>query len=81
MSAGLISRKADNPTKIVKVQLPIAGPTEAALIYDQVREHMQQRLLGGHEHSMMGTKKKAFFHAFWTGVSWTLIKRVPDQEW
>jgi hypothetical protein len=83
-SAGLIPRKAENPTKIVKVQTPTASPRDydnPALIYDQTREHMQQRNLGGAEIAMMGGRKRAFFHAHWTGTTWTLIKRIPDQEW
>jgi hypothetical protein len=71
-----------NPTKMVKVQAPAHGQGPA-LIYDQAREHTQQRFLGGHEVAMMRDEPRAFFHAHWSvdAGGWILLKRVPEQGW
>jgi hypothetical protein len=71
-----------NPTKMVKVQVPLNGHGPA-LIYDQAREHVQTRSLGGHETAMMKDEPRAFFHAHWAAndIGWILLKRVPEQGW
>jgi hypothetical protein len=70
-----------NPTKMVKVQMPIQPRGGDALIYDQAREHVETRQLGGHEIAMMKETPRAFFHAHWANNSWILLKRVPEQGW
>jgi hypothetical protein len=62
---------------MVKVQLI----DTRALIYDQAREHSEQRPLGGAEIAMMKDTPRAFFHAFWNNETWILLKRVPEQGW
>jgi hypothetical protein len=83
MTQNQVAKKpTSNPTKMVKVQVPLNhnGP---ALIYDQHREHVEQRLLGGAEIAMMREEPRAFFHAHFSKDigSWVLLKRVPEQGW
>lgn len=65
----------------VKVQVPLNG-RGPALIYNRNRKHMQMIELLPHEQKLMGDDLKAFFSGTWSSVvGWTLIERVPDEDW
>jgi hypothetical protein len=69
--------------EVVKVQLPLSPDSNEALIYDQDRTHMEQRVLTAAERRMMAGEVRAFFQASWNASSdsWTLLERVADRSW
>ena len=71
-------------SEVVKVQIPLEtnDPEFRALMYNQQRRMVQQKL-DYTTKRLMGTDVKAFFEAEWreTKKEWTIGKRVKDREW
>jgi hypothetical protein len=73
----------EQPTQVVKVQLPILPSDEqVALIHDQHRKHLQVRKLDEEEQRLMAGRLKRFFNAWWSDATgWVLLGRVNTREW
>ncbi len=68
-------------SEIVKVQLPCWPPEAPALLYGQGHKHQTMIPVDDDVKRRMGTKLKAYFHAEWTGETWAIGERAPDQHW
>ena len=71
-------------SEIVKVQKPLnisEGGIGPALVY--AKSHKNTRLVDITDDILenLGDQPKAYFHATWTGKTWVIKGRAPDQEW
>lgn len=67
--------------EIVKVQRPISPSDAPLLVYGHWGDN--KKLMAQTEEivAKMGDAMKAYFHATWTGKTWCIRDRAPDQEW
>ncbi len=67
---------------IVKVQVPLFGGADPALVYAEGRKLMQTIPVTGELRRKMAGEPKAFFYAEWSkSTGWVLAGRAPYQEW
>jgi len=67
--------------EIVKVQIPLDDPDEAALVYAKGHRRLSIQELSREVLDAMNDDVKGYFMAVWDGNQWQIGARIPDQPW
>lgn len=77
----LATMKAHDMPEIVKVQFPQSHPDGLLLVYAAGRRNLCIIEQTPDLVSKLGGQAKAYFNATWTGKTWVIRDRVPEQPW